>query len=229
MKEIRISAKTLGEINMPDFCPRCWWIKQKCKQLPFQIFPGIFSSIDAYSKKFVHAYIDAMGHGPYSMGLEAVVNYLPIPHWSKYKRLDPNTGLTVSGVTDGRLEMKSGSLIIVDYKTSRLTANADKLMPIYEAQLNGYRWIEEGFGNTVHSTPLIYCEPYTEVDDFDSVCEHKGFSMSFHAKVVEVEHKMDLVQTLLEKARDIMDMETMPEGADGCKDCVKLQGLIELF
>jgi hypothetical protein len=227
-KETRISAKTLGAINMPDFCPRCFWIKEKCKQLPFQIFPGIFSSIDAYSKNMVHAHIDKHGHAPLSMypALEGVTGYLPIPHWSKYKRLDPVTGITVSGVADGRLTIGSGSLIVPDYKTAKYTENADKLMPIYEAQLNGYRWIEEGLGNDVQSTPLIYCEPITDANPFDWAAF--GFSMGFHVKVVQVEHKPDLVPNLLATAKEIIEMDKPPKGTDGCKDCSKLSKLVEL-
>lgn len=58
MEQIKISAKNLGAVAMPDFCPRCFWIKLKtANKLPWQIFPGIFSSIDAYTKHCVHAMI----------------------------------------------------------------------------------------------------------------------------------------------------------------------------
>jgi hypothetical protein len=33
---------------MKGFCPRCFWISRRAR-LPWQIFPGIFSSIDSYS------------------------------------------------------------------------------------------------------------------------------------------------------------------------------------
>jgi hypothetical protein len=52
--QIRISAKNLGELAMPSFCPRCFWLKLRLNnRLPFQIFPGIFSSIDSYTKTIV--------------------------------------------------------------------------------------------------------------------------------------------------------------------------------
>ena len=57
MTLLRISAKTLGELALPDFCQRYFWLKLHAKQLPFQIFPGIFSLIDAYTKRVVHAWI----------------------------------------------------------------------------------------------------------------------------------------------------------------------------
>ena len=52
--QLRIFAKTLGELALPGFCPRCFWLKMHTRQLPFQIFPGIFSSIDVYTKRVVH-------------------------------------------------------------------------------------------------------------------------------------------------------------------------------
>ena len=58
MDQFKISAKALGALAMPDSCDRCTWIKLKVKNLPFQIFPGIFSTIDAYTKKIVHHWID---------------------------------------------------------------------------------------------------------------------------------------------------------------------------
>jgi len=55
---LRISAKNIGALALPDFCPRCFWLKLKARnRLPFQIFPGIFSSIDAYTKRVVHAWV----------------------------------------------------------------------------------------------------------------------------------------------------------------------------
>lgn len=47
---LRISAKNLGHLALPGAYPRCFWIQTHFK-LPYQIFPGIFSSIDCYTKK----------------------------------------------------------------------------------------------------------------------------------------------------------------------------------
>src|SRR5205814_9298993 len=50
--QLRISAKTLGLLALPNFCSRCFHTRMHCgDKLPFQIFPGIFASIDSYSKK----------------------------------------------------------------------------------------------------------------------------------------------------------------------------------
>ena len=56
---IRISAKNLGYTALSDFCPRCYWLRLKTGfSLPYQSFPGIFSSIDAFTKHCVHSMID---------------------------------------------------------------------------------------------------------------------------------------------------------------------------
>src|SRR5579859_2234168 len=59
-----ISAKTLGQLAMPGYCPRCFWLAMKADRLPFQIFPGIFSAIDSYGKSVVHGWFDRYGRPP---------------------------------------------------------------------------------------------------------------------------------------------------------------------
>jgi hypothetical protein len=56
-RTLQISGKTLGGLAMPGSCRWCSWIRLHCK-LPFQIFPGIFSPIDAYTKKVVYGQLD---------------------------------------------------------------------------------------------------------------------------------------------------------------------------
>ena len=58
-EQIRISAKSLGQLALADCCPKCFYIKLKLNnRMPFQIFPGIFSSIDSYSKKVTWQYVE---------------------------------------------------------------------------------------------------------------------------------------------------------------------------
>lgn len=57
MTEFRISVKNLGELALAEFCPRCFRLRLHTRQLPFQIIPGIFSSIDACTKRVVHAWV----------------------------------------------------------------------------------------------------------------------------------------------------------------------------
>lgn len=139
---LRISAKNLGHLAMPDACPRCFWVQTHFK-LPYQIFPGIFSSIDAYTKKVIHLHLAETGHLPTWMtGFGDIGRPIHVPHHSKFFVTDPKTGVTLTGVPDEMTESDAG-IWILDYKTAKFTGNQDKLLPIYRAQLNGYALIAE--------------------------------------------------------------------------------------
>jgi len=223
---IKISAKDLGAIAMPDFCPRCFWIKRNAK-IPWQIFPGIFSSIDSYSKKIVHHYFDTFGGPPAWMPeIADAVKYLKAPHWSKYFRVHEETGITISGAVDDLFECDDKSRIIVDYKTSKYTENQDKLKPMYDIQLNAYAWIEEGFESVVRGDlPLVYCEPVTEPNN-DKYLQD-GFNMSFTVKSVIIKKDFRQLFEVLKTAKSILSGK-IPHGSDGCKDCDSLNQIIGL-
>lgn len=228
--EIKISAKDLGAMALDSFCPRCFWLKRKAKQLPFQIFPGIFSSIDAYTKRVMHAYIDQYGMAPaWYPENDKVCGYDKAPHWSKYWYRDPATGITISGVVDDLLVCIDKTHSIPDYKTAKYTANQDKLLPMYRVQLNAYAIINEHtLGVEVSSMPLVYCEPVTD----ESACTQRvfqanGFDMGFAVKILHVERDEKMVFDLLDKAKGIIE-SPIPDSAEGCKDCAKLEIIINL-
>ena len=226
MKEIRISAKDLGALNMPDFCPKCFWIKRNCKALPFQIFPGIFSSIDSWTKNLVHAHFAAYNGPPVWLPeAQGAVKCLPSPHWSKFKRTDPVTGITLSGVVDDIFETAGRRHIIYDYKTAKFTEGQDKLIPMYQAQLNGYAWIGEGCKLDVEALFMAYFEPVTQKEDCARLLD-LGTALCFTVKTVPVEIVSDMIPGLLCRAKEILDLSVPPPGVDGCKDCEKLRGLL---
>ncbi len=143
--QIRISAKPLGELAMPNFCPRCFWLKLKLNnKLPFQIFPGIFSSIDSYTKNIIHAFFDINGKFPVWLnGLGELVRYQKPPHYSKFNIVDNDSNVLLTGTPDGIFVKPDNSYLIVDYKTAKYTGRQDQLMPMYEVQLNAYGVIGE--------------------------------------------------------------------------------------
>jgi len=228
MESIQISAKVIGVLAMPDFCPRCFWIKLHTKKLPWQIFPGIFSSIDAYTKKVVHEWIDR-DSGPDFLKDYGVKGYQKVPHWSKFKT-ETKYGIVLSGVPDDIWTCEHG-IVVPDYKTAKYTENADKLLPMYRVQNNGYAKIAKAIGYPpVIAIPLIYMEPQTDDVEvkFSSQWENV-FTMAFKPKVLPVEIDADSLDPLLERARKIYDSAKAPDRMDGCKDCDALQGIIGLF
>jgi hypothetical protein len=229
---ITISAKNLGGVAMPDFCPRCFWIKMHTERLPYQIFPGIFSSIDSYGKKLVHGWFDRHGSAPPWLNqLGKVKSYRPPPHYSKVSILDPDANVVLRGTPDGILVMDDDSYLIVDYKTAKFTPHQDELFPMYEVQLNAYAVIGRQGGITpVSGLALVYTEPVTEDDSAAKDSNHtdSGFVMEFSAHIRQVDLAPDRIPRLLAKVRELYDRPRPPDAVKGCKDCALLQNLMQI-
>lgn len=229
----RISAKNLGALALPGFCPRCFWIRAHCEnKLPYQIFPGIFSSIDSYSKRVVHGWFDRHGSAPsWLADLGEIKGYKNPPDHRKFNVLIQDAGVLVTGTPDGIFVRGDGSYLIVDYKTARFTENQDELLPMYNAQLNAYAYIGERCGfSPVTALALIYTEPVT--DDHAAASDahtlSDGFSMDFSAKILFEEIEPKQTFNLSRRAREIFDLEKPPDSRPGCKDCDLLAGLMKL-
>jgi len=221
MEQLRISAKVLGQMAMPDFCERCFWIKLHARTLPWQIFPGIFSTIDAYTKKIVHAWIDRNAGSPKFLEDYGVTGYQKCPHWSKFN-METKYGITLSGAVDDIWTVPDG-IVIPDYKTAKFTANADKLIPMYRVQLNGYAKIAEATGlGKVVAIPLIYMVPQTDPEDVKTGWGLDRFKMDFIPHILPLE--FEDIDPLLEKARKLHD-GPVPARGEECKDCAALNDI----
>jgi len=226
MEQIRISAKNLGQVGLEDFCPRCYWINLKSKTLPWQIFPGIFSSIDAYTKRVTHGIIDGKSRPEWLAAMGDIVSYQKAPHWSKFTTDIQEYGITLSGVVDDILVTRAGDIIIPDYKTAKYTANQDKLLPMYQIQLNGYSVIAEARGIfPVTGLCLVYFEPITDEDSAKQYKTGQGFDMAFKATPLRVSIDRDQLNEAMEKTRAIYDLAEPPDPKGDCKDCQALLGI----
>jgi len=229
---IIISAKNLGAVAMPGFCPRCFWIQMHSEGFPYQIFPGIFSSIDSYGKKLVHGWFDRhQSAPPWLAPLGKIKGYVNPPHYSKFSILDPTTNIILRGTPDGILVMQDGSHLIVDYKTAKFTQHQDELFPMYEVQLNAYAVIGEQKGLApVSGLALVYTEPVTDDDTAknDAYQNDSGFLMEFSAHIRPVRPNPKRIPALLAQVREIYGLDRPPESTTDCENCVLLQGLIDL-
>ena len=232
MAQITISAKDLGVLALPSFCPRCFWIKRHCQnKLPFQIFPGIFSSIDSYTKKVTNVHFDRYSKLPsWLEELAEMGKPVKVPHYSKFRVLDEEADVLLRGAPDEILQKDDGSHIIVDYKTAKYTKAQDSLLPLYKVQLNAYAYIGERQGfDPVSGLALVYMEPQTDLtqDQLDGLVKKEGFLMAFDGHVLEVGLEADkMIPPLLKEVRRIHDLESVPAGKVGCRDCQLLEGLI---
>jgi hypothetical protein len=231
MTSIQISAKNLGQVALPSFCVRCFWVRLRCRdKFPFAIFPGIFSSIDSYSKKVTAAHFAKHARLPaWFDGFGVTGAPVKVPHWSKFNFTDRDTNITLTGVPDEMLLLPDRSLFIGDYKCARYTATADELLPLYTVQLNGYSRIASQIGaGETSGLGLLYYEPPSalDVNDADSLIANDGFYMRFTSKVLPIKLDSDSIPPLLTRVREIYDLPIAPAGRPGCKDCALLEALV---
>lgn len=223
----RISAKTIGELALPGFCPRCFWLKQRLgNKLPYQIFPGIFSSIDVYTKNMVHNHFDRTGVPPAWLApLGKLEGYIQPPPWQRFKWFDPATQIELIGSPDGVFRAEGGSIIIVDYKTSRYTQAQDALLPLYHVQLNAYAWLgEHNQLSPVSRLALVYMEPVTDLakECWESASQPDGFHLGFSGRVVDVPLNPEGILPLLARTRQLVDLPAPPAAREGCIDCERV-------
>lgn len=228
---IKISAKNLGYTALADFCPRCYWIKLKTShKLPWQTFPGIFSSIDAFTKHCIHYMVDNGPTPEWMMsGIGNVAKWKLVPHWSKNTFYDPKSQITLHGAPDDLLVLADGTLAIPDYKTQRWTDNQDKLFSLYAVQSNVYNILMTQDTKVDAKLFLVYMEPDTAAASACNNIITNGFSICFNAKVVPVEVDKGMVRRSLTLTREIYEMEKPPDSRAGCKDCLALENVIELL
>ena len=185
--------------------------------------PGIFSSIDAFSKRAILAYFEKNGHfPPWIAGRWADARPLPTPHHSTFRLTDPKTGIVLTGVPDLLLGLPNDRLAILDLKTARHSDHQDELLPMYRVQLTGYALIAEGLDmGHVEALGLVYCEPPAGDGDgdLDACVSDHGFTMPFRATAVPMGLDRAMIPPLLERARGILGLEKAPRGREGCKEC----------
>ncbi len=233
VETIQISARNLGELALLDFCPRCFWIKLKLRnKLPFQIFPGIFSSIDSYNKKVVHLWFDRFHRPPpWLRPLGDLIDYKEPPHHSNFNMHDVTTNIILTGSPDGILVHRDSSFFIVDYKTAKFTGTQDELYPMYEVQLNAYAFLGNKLGfSPIGGLAFIYMEPQTDDSAAAEDCNQResGFAMGFIAKIISVPIRKVLIPEMLARTREIYDLSTVPSSRPGCRNCSQVEALVNL-
>ncbi len=235
MEQIRISGKNLGQLGLESFCPRCFWLKlHSGDKLPYQIFPGIFSSIDSYTKKVTNVHFQHLSQiPPWLTQFGELSKPVKAPTHYHFYVVDSETNIRLTGVPDEILQRTDDSYSIADYKTAKFTGNQDKLLPMYEIQLNAYAYIGNRTGfNPVTGIGLVYYEPRTELDmnDLNSRINADGFNLRFVGRLLALDLDADgKIAPLLARVRDIYDKPSAPTGVQGCEDCLKLNKLVELL
>jgi hypothetical protein len=229
MKAIKISAKDLGQLELDGSCQRCLRIKMDVdRRLPFQSFPGIFSSFDSLNKKMVEKHFDEFGCAPSCFeGIPECVGYEKA---RMTEVQDDTTGIHVKGEPDAIFKLKGGKTAIIDYKTARYTKGQDRLLPIYNVQLNVYNYLRVASGQAAAAKLfLIYMEPVTSREDgeYQEYLTDTGYHLDFAARVVELEIKDEhYIPGLLQRLKTLCLLKKIPAGIENCFDCKLLDLLV---
>ncbi len=203
------------------------------RPLPWQGFPGIFSSIDRYTKQVVVGHLEGEGFlPPWMAGVADSTEHLDPPHWSRFKATDESTGVTLRGEADAVFRLADDTCIIVDYKTSRYNPDNRSQHRVYRAQLNAYAWIAQRLDfPSASRLALVYMEPATDSETVDIAgsVNTDGFVLGFRPRVVEVDLDPErLIPPLLRQAARIHALPDAPEeGRNGCRDCAALERLLD--
>ena len=230
MEEFTIAAKVLGSLALADPCERCTWTKLKFKSLPYQIFPSVFSDFDSYEKDVANIHFRDRGTLPSWYPVMGEPMALP-EKATAFSVKHKETNINLHGIPDEVIKMTE-DFAIIDYKTSRITKGQDNLRPMYEVQLNAYKYIGER-NNEFKFDPvtklfLLYCEPPQKAPNVSVVTEN-GFSAAFKVEAKEIPIDQERVVSLLYEARRIYDLRKAPAVNTDCSDCKKMTRLTDLL
>lgn len=238
-EQINISAKTLGQLAMPNACNRCFWLKVKMRQnMPYGIFPSIFSSFDTFQKRVIESYYQEHHVLPSFLdGYLGIVAPVAAPSRKIFRLTVDNaaTGIaqdiriTLTGAVDALFICKDSSYAVFDYKTARYSKNQDTLHPMYETQLNVYSMIANHIGIPVKSMALVYFDPDT-VTATEKAVVPEGLELLFRAKKLEVRcAPEEIVRPLLKRAGEILSYTTPPPSHPQCRDCKGVDQMLQLL
>jgi hypothetical protein len=237
MAEVRINSRDLGQVLLGNFCERCFWFTKKfplSQNHPFASpMPGIVSQADTYIKRVVNTHLQRTGSLP-SWLIDALKNSFPgldfrsvrfvnIVRW-QFSLLEARCVLT--GEADAIWEFPDGRWFIADYKMASITQTQERLLPLYQAQLNAYAYLaQQKFHKTVVGLALIYSEPEHNIPNASQLLQRTGGQMmlGFKCIVVPVPLKPTIwVRHLCWRVFQILSSPSPPTGKQNCQGCQAL-------
>jgi hypothetical protein len=226
MKQFKISAKNLAQLNNENTCLRCFWnLLQLRHRTPFNIFPSIFSTFDSFQKQLVENAFEKTGKFPKWLGdMADAVGLADSP--PRMEHIHQRTNIVLVGIPDHVFEWKDGSVSPIDYKTARYSKGQDSLKPLYEAQLDAYSFLLDAKSSlkSEHGA-LVYFEP-TGADTM--TLTDSGYVQPWQVHVSYIDVSGETTLELLDLAREIYEQQSAPDGRAECLDCELLEKVANL-
>lgn len=207
-------------------CPRCFYLDNVLgtKRPGFPSF-NLNIAVDELFKKEFDTYRKTQT--PHPIMQEYGVEAVPFQHEMMDTWRDPfvgithkheATGLVVSGGVDDIWVTPTGSLIIVDYKSTskegKIEALGDSPWEMqYTRQLGVYRWLLEKNGFSVESKGyLVYANATKDNEMFAN-------RLDFVTTLVPVETDITWIDKTLEKIKACLDQTSLPACGENCEFC----------
>jgi hypothetical protein len=110
---------------MPDFRARCFWTKLRLRDnTPFRIaMPGIFNSIDGYTKAVIHDYLDQYARLPRYLDSIGGGDVRGDANNTRLSYDEPATQTRLTGCADDIFVARNSEHHLVDYKTAKHPAH----------------------------------------------------------------------------------------------------------
>jgi RecB family exonuclease len=195
--------------------------------------PGVFNTIDNFSKRLVHSILDRKEAWPGWLPIfGGAAGYTTGLHFSRFYCKDLKTRIILTGTPDDILQLTDGSYHVTDYKTAHVTARQDELLPLYETQLNAYAYIAPRLVERDPLTPisgisLTFFEPIADIAD-GCIGEH-GPHMRFRIAWKPLQLRCErLIPPLLSRAREIFELHQPPAHTHTCQDWELITCLLSL-
>lgn len=193
-------------------CPRCFWLKHHAGiERPRGIFPGIMGKIDRLIQNETTKYA---GKGKPPWLLPWVKEGIIRPGSKRLKFEGYNHIIT--GIYDELIELKDGSVIIVDYKTAAQPHSKENTARYYQLQLDMYALLCEANGLKVADTAYIV---YTTPDWVDTEIEKPQIDFGFKVTHVSVPVSARRAKGVIVGAIGICNLPQAPSAAPRCEFC----------
>lgn len=224
VKAPRFSPSRISVLQVPDFCPKCFFrlIKLNFKTAFDFGTPYIMQQLDRHQKRIANVALRQDGELPKFFGpFKAATQVVPVDWLSCFH---PETNIQLFGYTDLVFEFEDGSVGIIDNKTAMAKDESHPLFHRYKAQTCLYKYMMEHGPSprSVSQLGLLYYEFRRPSDDeMDDCYNDEEVWAPFTPRFVNVDgsESESLTNDLLKRLRYFLDLKAAPEGKDGCKDC----------
>jgi CRISPR/Cas system-associated exonuclease Cas4 (RecB family) len=215
-----------SKIDFFTECPRCFYLDNKLgtKRPAFPSFNLNIAVDELFKKEFD---IHRAHKTPHPIMEKYGVDAIPFSHpsldtwrdnFAGVSYVDPDTELCVCGAIDDVWETPSGSLIVVDYKSTSKEGTIEALGDSpwelqYTRQLGIYRWLLEQNGFTVEATGyLVYANADKNLDAFDD-------KLVFETTLVPVVTETEWIPDTLKHIKATLESNLLPPIGTNCEYC----------